>query len=208
MGRRYAGETAAERTLARRERLLQAALVVVGDEGFRAATLRKICAEAGLTQRYYYEAFSDSEDMLAQLYAQQIQRIYARVSEALAGGETLTDKVDVAIRAYLSILQEEPRLARVTLSEILGVSPQMDEVYRSGAGRFVEWSAELARRATGDPKGIDLEIVAVGAIGAVTFIGREWMLSGYERPLDEVTASAAFMLRAIGGGLLGYGIGR
>ena len=56
--RAYGGTPADVRIRERREKLLAAAYEIIGTRGFRAATVRAVCAESGLSQRYYYEADS------------------------------------------------------------------------------------------------------------------------------------------------------
>ncbi|MGZ5402962.1 MAG: TetR/AcrR family transcriptional regulator, partial [Aeromicrobium sp.] len=54
----YRGVTAADRAADRRERLFEATLEVWGRDGGPSVTMTRICAEAGLTERYFYENFS------------------------------------------------------------------------------------------------------------------------------------------------------
>ena len=60
--------TLEQRTAERRERFLEAGLNIFGNEGFHAATVRKICKEAGLTDRYFYESYSSMEALLIEVY--------------------------------------------------------------------------------------------------------------------------------------------
>src|SRR5512139_3717483 len=52
--RHYGGVSAQERKAARRERLLDAGLQLFGTPGGDRVTVSAVCAEAGLTERYFY----------------------------------------------------------------------------------------------------------------------------------------------------------
>jgi AcrR family transcriptional regulator len=67
-GRAYGGLGPAERVAARRERFIEAGTELFGDAGFRGATVRGVCAAAGLTDRYFYESFPSLEALLAEVY--------------------------------------------------------------------------------------------------------------------------------------------
>src|SRR5262245_62037730 len=62
--RQYGGHSAEERRLARRERLIEAAIRVYGKVGYRTATVKAVCEAAELTERYFYESFASSEALL------------------------------------------------------------------------------------------------------------------------------------------------
>src|SRR6201988_5481549 len=62
--RQYGGHSAEERQLARRERLIEAAIRVYGEVGYRNATVKAVCEAAELTERYFYESFANSEALL------------------------------------------------------------------------------------------------------------------------------------------------
>lgn len=72
-----------ERQEARRRRLLDAGLEVFGTDGFRAATVSRICREAGLTNRYFYEHFADREACLRAVYDGLVTEAQRRLAEAI-----------------------------------------------------------------------------------------------------------------------------
>src|SRR6201988_5559819 len=62
--RNYAGLSADERRLAGRERLIEGAIRAYGELGYRNTTVKAVCEAAGLTERYFYESFANSEALL------------------------------------------------------------------------------------------------------------------------------------------------
>ncbi|MDL4814851.1 TetR/AcrR family transcriptional regulator [Actinomadura opuntiae] len=118
--RRYGGATADQRRAGRRAALLDAALDLLGTGGLQAATLRAVCARAGLNPRYFYESFTDLDALLTEVY----DRIAAETADAAsrsvaeAGPDAdLRATVRAAALAVLDIGRVDPRKARVALIE-------------------------------------------------------------------------------------------
>jgi AcrR family transcriptional regulator len=53
-GRSYGGESANDRLARRRRQLLDAGLELFGTTGYRATTVRQLCREARVSDRYFY----------------------------------------------------------------------------------------------------------------------------------------------------------
>jgi AcrR family transcriptional regulator len=67
--RPYRGVEAADRRAQRRRRLLDAGLDLLGTgSDAPELTVRGICAQAGVSLRYFYESFSDKDDFVAAVF--------------------------------------------------------------------------------------------------------------------------------------------
>src|SRR5471032_598349 len=77
--RTYGGLAMAERVAARRARFVEAGIELFGTQGFRGATVRGVCAAAGLTDRYFYESFASLEALLAEVYSSLTRDFAARL---------------------------------------------------------------------------------------------------------------------------------
>ena len=67
--RPYRGVEAAERVAERRRRFLEAGLDILGsDPDPSELTVRGICREAGVALRYFYESFTDKDDLVAAVF--------------------------------------------------------------------------------------------------------------------------------------------
>lgn len=62
--RSYGGRSADERIAERRERLVAATIEVLAENGETRTTMSRICTQAGLSERYFYESFADLDDAL------------------------------------------------------------------------------------------------------------------------------------------------
>lgn len=183
--RRYRGRSIAERQAERRAALIEAAVAVYGDVGYRNASVKAICEAAGLTERYFYESFDASDALLAAAYREVTRRLHADMAEAKRLAEARGQNgVRAALKTYYTRLREHPEAARVFLVEIGGVSPRVDAVVAEALANSVALVAPTVRR-----RGAH-ELVASGIVGGVIQIALDWIASGYARKVDEVVDAA------------------
>lgn len=190
--RRYRGTQPEQRRAERRERLLEAALELYGREGYHGATVRAICAQAQLTERYFYESFPHGEALLAAVYSRGIERVTQHVIAALGhAGADIAAQSRAALQAYFSLMREDPRLARVLFVEVLGVSPELDRAYRRATFGFASLLLGIAQKNTELTlrDAAQGEWISAGLIGAVIVITHRWMLSEFKQPQEDVVAA-------------------
>lgn len=190
-GRAYGGVPADERVAARRQRLLDAGLELFGTTGYHGTTVRALCAEAGLTARYFYESFPSTEALLIAVYRHWTDHLHDRLATAIAESAP-TDPTDrgadeAVVRHALDAVFasiEDPRVLRVCWLEVLGVSPAVDETYITGIGRFDDLVAGVlaARAPHVDPD--RLHLLAVALVGAVIQTAVRWLLDGQHQPRE------------------------
>lgn len=194
-GRIYAGESLNERTARRRQQFLDAGLAVFGTTGYRTATVRVLCRQAELTDRYFYESFDSIEDLLMAVYQQQFDQLQMSVLAALQD-ERVRDDPRAAVRAGLETLftmASDPRVARVCWLEVLGVSPRVDAMYTRTFDGFADLVVGLARRYVANWSLDDDEarMLGLALVGAVSQTVTHWLLGQYRERRDtlvDVTA--------------------
>ena len=201
-GRTYRGVKPQERQDVRRSQLVDAAVEVFGTTGYRTATVGKICATAGLTKRYFYESFDDSEALLLEAYRYATDRLRASVERAAGTDTARTEStVEDVLFNFFRTIAEDPRLARIAFFEILGVSNDVDRVYRRVTGSFVDTIIAVNLGAF-ERSTVPLQhrqTVATGLVGAVLLMAQQWVLSGYAQPIESVVHSAAAIFTAVFG---------
>lgn len=188
--RRYRGSSVEERRAQRREQLLRAAIQVYGEQGYRNATVKAVCEAAGLTERYFYESFSNSEELLIASFRAVMDFLFGELEQAGAeatGGSA--ERVRAMLTAYYTALQQHPQSARVFLVEISGVSPAVDQALEESLRGF----GDLIAR-TLDPHGrsgtADEPLLRAGVVGGIIHIASSWIASGYAQPIQDVVDAA------------------
>ncbi len=105
-----AGFSAADRRAARRERLVEATLDIVGADGAGAITVTRLCQKAGLNERYFYESFADKTEALVAAGDHVAESLVAGILERLAGAsEDPRSRASAAIGAAVDVLADDPR---------------------------------------------------------------------------------------------------
>ncbi len=114
--RAYGGKSRTERASERREQLIDAALDLLDREGLRAVKVRRVCQEAHLNNRYFYESFAGVDELLDAVVFRVERQIIERFAAA-AGGELAGRSGVELVRAAMAIMTgaflDDPRLIRV-----------------------------------------------------------------------------------------------
>lgn len=187
LARPYRGLSKEDRCAQRRGRLIAAAIAVYGERGYRQATVKAVCEAAGLTERYFYESFASSEELLVASFEAVTHEVFEEVKRAAAGaGRNRGARARAMLRAYFTALQQEPRSARVFLVEIRGVSREVDKAF-DRALRSI--GAEVGSL-LGPPGVAPDPLLQVGVVGGVIHIALRGIEDGYVPPLDAVTDTA------------------
>jgi AcrR family transcriptional regulator len=203
-GRRYRGASAVHRQELRREKLLSAALELIGGQGLKAATVRAVCARAELTQRYYYESFENAEDLLIAVYEQQWQLLAESLHAAIEGAPKNPVAIaQAALFAVFSHLRRHPHGARVLFLEVLGVSARVDRSYRQGSQRMIELVVAQATPLLPQPavEGLDAQLQGGAVVGAVIFVAMNWILADYATPEEVLVDNLMVLARSVIEGL-------
>ncbi len=112
--RTYRGASAQERRADRHARLLAACLDTVGDAGVLGVTVDAVCARAGLTKRYFYEAFADRDAAIEAVADDVYAGLYGSIVAALrrADGDQRA-RAATAVEVFAATLDADPRIARL-----------------------------------------------------------------------------------------------
>lgn len=173
----YRGVSAADRTADRRERLLKATLEVWGRDDGPRVTMTRICAEAGLTERYFYESFSGLDEALIAVIdriADDIAETSVAALESTAGEPA--DRVRAAITGFVKILTDDPRKGRIAIVEAASLEslrPHRNALLL----QFARLAASQARELYGDQAwtGPEGELSAFLFIGGLSELVRSWV---------------------------------
>jgi AcrR family transcriptional regulator len=174
--RKYGGVSAQERMADRRERLLEAGLEEFGTRGFRQTGVKDICRAAGLTDRYFYESFSDGAELFSAVFDRATQHLFELVARALADAPpNPAAQSRAVIDTYVRALADDPRLARVVFVEAPSAGPEVEHHMRETLRQFARLAEAGARPylPAGMPDGA-LRFGAISLVGAIERLMIEW----------------------------------
>jgi len=214
-GRAYAGLAQEDRVAARRARFVEAGIELFGTQGFRGATVRGVCAAAGLTDRYFYESFASLEALLVETFGTLMGAFRERLlAHAQGVGERVGNPADIERHAavgyelWFAAVRDE-RFARIVLVEVLGVSPAVDAAYEAAMREFAEITIAQLEAALAGAKlpGARRALLGRALVGAALQVSKMWLHGGYRAPRREVVRTCVLVatgtleaLRREGGG--------
>ncbi|KZE98773.1 TetR family transcriptional regulator, partial [Rhodococcus sp. EPR-279] len=134
----YAGQSSAARKADRRARFLHAGIEVIGVRGYAATSVADICTAAGLARSQFYSEFANREALLIDVYDLIQDDALAAVVAALDGHIDRDRRalVAAAMTALVGSIGGDPRRARISYLEMLGVS---DAVEQHRTRRRAQW---------------------------------------------------------------------
>jgi AcrR family transcriptional regulator len=110
-----------------RTRLLDATFAVVAEDGYRRMTARRVSGRAGVSNKTFYDLFTDREDCFLAAFDQAVAELAAVVLPAYEGEKEWAARVREGLGALLAFLDGEPELCKLVFVEALGAGPRVLE---------------------------------------------------------------------------------
>ncbi len=198
-GRQYRGVSESERHQERRARLLEAGIAIFGDHGYHNSTVKSVCAAAGLTERYFYQSFTNREDFFRVVYEHEVQKLRGAILHAVLAQTGPEQMAKTGLTTFFATLQNDLRLSRILLLEATRVGGEMDTVWRKSTDEFAVDLTRLAPVFLGktNPSKYDVELVAAGMVGIALNISLTWYHSGFAKPLRVVVDNCFLQFEAL-----------
>jgi AcrR family transcriptional regulator len=153
---RWSGVPLEDRQALRRDELIAAGEHLLGGESGPAVTVRAVCREAGLTERYFYESFSDRDEFVRAVY----DDVCTRAMSALMSATTPRE----AVEQFVALMVDDPVRGRVLL-----LAPAVEPVLvRSGAEWMPSFIELLQRKLTQISDPVRQKMMATSLIGGLT----------------------------------------
>jgi AcrR family transcriptional regulator len=170
--RGWAGTTLADRRADRRRRLLDVGLDLLGGQGSAAVSVRSVCRAAQLTDRYFYENFSDREALLLAVYDEVATEAGQVLVDAVgsAASHEYEPVARAAVEAFLDLLTEDPRKGRVLLLE-----PLTDPTLGTRGVALSPAFAEIIRAQLAGADAADAQLTATALVGAMANLFIRWL---------------------------------
>ncbi len=197
---RWAGVPLSDRRTERRALLVEAGFALFGAGGEAALSVRSVCRECGLNTRYFYESFTDTDDLLGAVYDDVAAGLGEAVEQAIDGaGGSVRERTAAGIRAVLGFSSADPRRGRVLFTDA-----RANPVLISRRALTQDLLRDVVLTESGQSRPDSNPVAArVGAsmyTGAMAELAQDWLAGNLGDDLDAVVTHAVrLVLRAIGG---------
>ena len=129
---------------ARRQEILDAALLEFAEGGLHGASTEDIARRAGISQPYVFRLFGTKKELFRAVVApcfRETLEMFQRAAEGLRGPEAL----DAIGQAYVAQLQAEPIRLRIQMQSYAAChDPEIREVVRAGYGDLVAYAERVS----------------------------------------------------------------
>jgi AcrR family transcriptional regulator len=167
-----------------RGRLLSATFELAGERGYEGVNARSVSERAGVSNRTFYEVFSDREDCFLAAFNYAIDGLELEVRAGWESQLGWTARVRAALSALLQTLDREPAVRRLVFVEALGAGPRV----LARRARVLESLAAVideGRANTKAPSRLP-GLVAEGVVGATFGVIHARLLELRPEPLLEL----------------------
>ena len=181
------------------EKILRAAVKVFAEEGFRGARMHRIARSAGVNQALLHYYFKSKENLYEEALFRAFSNLIQRLARQLKAAATPEEAFRNAVHSYIDLLQEDPALPRLFVSEAMEGGGRLKAVFdriRTETGitppgfiiPFVEKGVSSGRMRPVDPMQTAVSVVGMCMF---YFIARPLLFHVWGMPEDE----AAFIDR-------------
>ncbi|MET4925537.1 TetR/AcrR family transcriptional regulator [Streptomyces sp. PSRA5] len=196
------------RRQATRQKLYEAAVTLIAEQGFSATTVDEIAERAGVAKGTVYYNFKSKTDLFEELLRHGVglltASLQAAADETAKRDGSSVESLDAMIRAGLAFIDRYPAFTQLYVAELWRTNRAWQStllVVRRQAVAVVERvlregidGGELSRE-------IDVPLTAAALVGMVLVAALDWQAFQPERSLDDVHSALSLLLhgRVAGG---------
>ncbi|MFK8908231.1 TetR/AcrR family transcriptional regulator [Streptomyces sp. YS-3] len=189
------------RRQATRQKLYEAAVTLIAEQGFSATTVDEIAERAGVAKGTVYYNFKSKTELFEELLRHGVGLLTASLQEAAdvtqARGGSRVEALDAMIRAGLEFIHRYPAFTQLYVAELWRTNRAWQStlmVVRREAVAVVETVLREAVAEGELSEEIDIPLTAAALVGMVLVAALDWQAFQSERSLDEVHAALSRLL--------------
>ena len=199
------------RRQATRQRLYEAAVTLIAEQGFSATTVDEIAERAGVAKGTVYYNFASKNDLFEGLLRHGVglltDSLRRAADEVEARGGTRVDALDAMIRAGLDFIVRYPSFTQLYVAELWRTNRTWQDTLmavRQEAVAVVEKVLGEAVAAGEVSDDIDVPLTASALFGMVLVAALDWQAFQPERSVEDVHAALSRLLQGRVGGAAAY----
>lgn len=168
-----------------RERILEAVIRAAAELGYGDLTVEAVVSRAGVSRRTFYQHFKNREDAFLGAYDAVVARLMAAVDRADDVEAGLVKRIELALRAVLAVLAEDPAAAVVLMVES-GAAGEESLKRRNSMLRSLIERVQDATGAKGGSGRPMPTIIAESVVGGISEVIYNRVLGGEPERLPEL----------------------
>ncbi|MGO4460030.1 TetR/AcrR family transcriptional regulator [Streptomyces sp. M-16] len=194
--------TGGARRQATRQKLYEAAVTLIAEQGFSATTVDEIAERAGVAKGTVYYNFASKTELFEELLRHGVGLLTASLrtaaQETEARGGSRIEALDAMIRAGLVFIDRYPAFTQLYVAELWRTNRAWQStlmVVRQEAVAVVETVLREGVERGELSTEIDVPLTAAAMVGMVLVAALDWQAFQSERSLDDVHSALSLLLR-------------
>ncbi|MGX1130071.1 AcrR family transcriptional regulator [Streptomyces glaucescens] len=193
------GSTRREAT---RQKLYEAAVTLIAEQGFSATTVDEIAERAGVAKGTVYYNFASKSVLFEELLRHGVGLLTASLQEAAEqterNGGSKVDALDAMIRAGLGFIARYPAFTQLYVAELWRTNRAWQSTLMVVRRQVVAVVEDVLRAGVENGEfadEIDVQLTAAALVGMVLVAALDWQSFQPERTLDDVHAALSRLLQ-------------
>jgi TetR/AcrR family fatty acid metabolism transcriptional regulator len=169
---------------AKRERILDAAVLEIARRGYYCTTVSTIASRAGVADGTIYLYFKNKEDLLVSIFERAMRRFTEQARRIVEGGggtgAGAEEKLRHIVDLHLSLLGEDRDLAVIFQVEFRHTLHILERLSRSGIREYMALIARVVEQGKDEGvfrRDLDALLAAKVVFGVVDEMATDWVLS-------------------------------
>jgi TetR/AcrR family transcriptional regulator, cholesterol catabolism regulator len=200
MGRVGASDGRSRRRAETRQRLFEAAVALIAEQGFSATTVDDIALRARVAKGTVYYNFASKTALFEELLRHGIGLLTDAFRAAVAGLPP-REAVAALVRAQLEYIRRYQAFAQLLLSEMWRTNREWQQTLILLREQAIGVIAETVQAGvdSGDlPADLDVRVASSALFGVGLVVAVDWLVFQPERSIDDVQESLLAIVRRVG----------
>lgn len=200
-------DSSSTRRQATRQKLFEAAVTLIAEQGFSSTTVDEIAERAGVAKGTVYYNFASKTVLFEELLRHGVELLTASLQNAAdenaERGGSHVDALDAMVRAGLDFISRYPSLTQLYVAELWRTNRAWQStlmMVRQRAIAVIEAELREGVAARELSEDIDVPLTASALFGMVVVAALDWQSYQPERSLDDVHAALSRLLQGRVGG--------
>ena len=176
---------------------MHAAFELFGEDGESAVTVRSVCGRGALNTRYFYESFTDTDELLGAVYDDVVHDLVGALAEAMTNQPDDRARLRAGIRTVLDFSSGDPRRGKILFTEAR-TNPVLAQRRSAIQEQLRKSVLDDSGTTPAQPRTANLVGAAMYA-GAMAELAHQWLAGNLGGDLDPVVDSAVRVMMPPGG---------
>jgi AcrR family transcriptional regulator len=173
-----------------RARILQAVRELTAEHGYEDLTLSQLTAQARISNRTFYEHFTDLKDAFLVAFQEAFTDLFARAYYGAAARESWSAAVTAGIAALAEAMSDSPETARFVLHDARSAGRTIGDAADEALGAF----ATLLTRGRSGAR--VPAVVPYAIVAGITSVAGDRVVNGHADQLPELTPQLCYLALA------------